>query len=104
MLIYVKIIKLSKNLDILQVDACSTQPINIFEFEQKVCTLEQSIEFQNLCKQALPTEELHVQQGKHSPHLQCILHFFFLISHMQSCSQVFNRISNFKLFDVPQNF
>ena len=63
-------------------DAHSTQPINIFKFEQKVCTLEQSIEFQNLCKQPPPTEELHVQQGKHTPNSQGILHFFFLTSCM----------------------
>ena len=57
-------------------DAHFTQPVNIFEFKQKICTLEQGIEIPNLCKQAPPTEELHVQQGKHTPNSQCILHFF----------------------------
>ena len=31
-------------------NAHSTQPVNNFKFEQKVCALEQSIGFQNSCK------------------------------------------------------
>ena len=39
-------------------DACSTYPINIFEFGLKICDLEQNIEFQNSYIIGLPTEEL----------------------------------------------
>ena len=45
-------------------NAHTTWPINIFKIEQTLCILEKNIEFQELCKQAPPTEEVHVQQGK----------------------------------------
>ena len=59
-------------------EAHSIQPVNIFEIEQKFCTLEKNIEFQNVYKQAPPTEELHMQQGKHTLISQCISSFLFL--------------------------
>ena len=65
--LYVNLCENSKIIQILRyftggsLDACFTQPVNIFEIKQKVCTLEQ-----NLCKQDPSHGGLHMQQGKHT--------------------------------------
>ena len=78
MLIYVKIFKIIQILRYFTggcQDAHFTQPVNIFEIEQKICTLEQNIEFQ---KKPHPMKKLHVQQGKHKPNSQSVFHFLSL--------------------------
>ena len=50
MLIYMKILKSSNHLNISHVDGLnvqSTQPVNIFRIEQKLCILERNIDFLN---------------------------------------------------------
>ena len=84
-------------------DACSIQPVHFLKIKKKFCTLEQNIEFQNLYKQALSIEELHMEKGKHILISQCISSFLFFTSCLQSCSQSLSGIYNFKSFDVPNN-
>ena len=64
------------------IDAHSTQPVNIFTIHIKLQVLEQNIGFKNSYEiNPASTEELHVQQGKQTPNLQCILYFPLFLSH-----------------------
>ena len=105
MLIYVKFLKLS---DCLRHFMCgylkahSICPTNIFRSDQKLCILEQNINFLAFCKPNPHGTENSMCNKVNT--LQIHIHyFFFLASCTQICSQYFVVLLNPKLFNVPTN-
>ena len=60
-------------------NACSTQPVNIFKIEQKLCILEQNIGFLDFCKQTLNEQQcLMCNKGnKHKNFVCCKILILF---------------------------